>query len=57
MELTGADYNYFTNIDPAEVEAKFVAGVIAMWPSLLIAEPDMDGLGGAKLVLDLFLKR
>ena len=47
MELTGWDYIYWTNIDRAEVEARFVAGIKDMWPTPVI---DDTGLAGGRKI-------
>ena len=57
MELTGVDYEYFTNIDPAEVEARFVAGIKDMWPAPVINDTGFDGVGRTKDRLDLFFQK
>ena len=48
MELTGFDYVYVTNIEPSQVEARFVAKVREMWPSPLIDDSGWDGRGRTK---------
>jgi hypothetical protein len=57
MELTGVDYVYLTNIDPAEVEARFVAGIKDMWPAPVIDDTGLDGLGRTKDQLGLFFQK
>jgi hypothetical protein len=48
---------YFTNIDPAVVEASFIGGIKEMWPTPVIDDTGFDGLGRTKDRLDLFFQK
>ncbi|WP_186952714.1 hypothetical protein [Undibacterium umbellatum] len=46
MDVTGADYTYFANIDPVEIELAFVKKIKEFWPRpvMEVFERDEDGV-------------